>query len=94
MANANQPSQRTSQPGGIPSTSGDTSTPNEDRIVAGPDGPERVEGGVNQSAASAFGTHVDAGRRTTGDAPTDMQRGDDARPNRQNDGGELADEAG
>ena len=93
MANANQPSQRTSHPGGIPGTTGDTTTPNEDRMVAGPDGPERVDGGVNVNATLAFDSHVDGGRRATGEdesAPT----GTDGRPNRQNDGGEMADQAG
>lgn len=97
MANTNQPSQRTSQPGGIPGTTGDASRPNEDRIVAGPDGPERIEGGVNQNATAAFDAHVDGGRRRTGEAPdaaTSSPTGDDDRPNRQNDGGEMADEAG
>ena len=93
MANANQPSERTSQPGGIPGTTGDTTTPNEDRMIAGPDGPERVPGGVNQNATDAFDSHVDGGRRATG-PDDDGSTGDDGRPNRQNDGGEMADDAG
>lgn len=96
MANANQPSQRTSQPGGIPGTIGDASTPNEDRIVASPEGPERTDGGVNQNATDAFDPHVDGGRRRTGTTAEDAtgRTQGDTRPNRQNDGGEMADQAG
>lgn len=92
MADANQPSQRTSHPGGIPGTDGDMTTPNEDRIVAGTDGPERVDGGVNVNATRAFDAHVDGGRRATG-PDDDGSTGPSGRPNRQNDNGEMADQA-
>ena len=93
MPNANRPSERTSQPKGMPHAGGDAPLPNEDRVIAGPNGPERTEGGHLASASSAYDSHIDAGRQTTGDKPPYSQRGDE-KPNRQNDSGEMADEAG
>ena len=91
MANASAPSERASHPKGLPDASApDGLTTNEDRVVAGPNGPERIAGGALPSGVAAFSPNADAGRRTSNTSPHDR----DEKPNRQNDAGELANTAG
>lgn len=91
MPNANAPSERTSHPKGLPGAGAPEGvTSNEDRIVAGPNGPERIAGGALPSSVAADSPRADAGRHTSGTKPHDR----DEQPNRQNDMGELADTAG
>lgn len=90
MADADAGSMRTSHPKGIPDGDADASLPNEDRMVADTDGPARIDGGHVSTAANVYDAHMDAGQRRT-EPPKDAPRGD--KPDRQNDAGELADEA-
>ena len=89
MADSKRPSERTSRPKGTPGAlTPDVVVTNEDRVVAGPNGPERIAGGYSATATSVFDPHMDAGRKRTG-ATKDFNRGE--KPNRQNDHGEMAD---
>ncbi len=93
MPNAGRPSTRTSHAKGLTGAGEDAPLPNEDRIIAGPDGPERVSGGHVATASPVYDAHLDSGRHTTGDKPPYSARGDE-RPDRQNDMGEMADSVG
>lgn len=92
MPNANQPSERTSHPKGIPDAgpSESDAMPNEERIVReGEDGQTRVAGGHVQNSEAAYDSHRDGGTRTS---RSDGRSGiNDDKPNRRNDTGELAD---
>lgn len=92
MADANRASERTSHPKGLPHAGTDDpdALPNEARVIAGPGGLERTDGGYVQGAEAAYDPARDAGRRTSGKEAHDR----DEKPNRQNDAGEMADSAG
>ena len=66
MANANAGSERTARPAGTPGGAAGT-TSNEDRVVAGPDGPERVAGG----SVAGSGPTGGAGHQSVGKEPGD-----------------------
>ena len=90
MANANQPSERTSQPKGTPdaSTSQDAAILNEDRVIRDDGEQKRTEGGHVQQADAAYSSHRDDGTRTS--RPDGRSGINDGKPNRRNDSGELA----
>lgn len=91
MANADQPSQRTSHPQGIPdaSTSQEDANLNEDRVVREEDNPKkRIDGGHVQSAGPAYDDDRDGGTRTS--RPDGRSGVNEDKPNRRNDSGELA----
>ena len=90
MANADQPSQRTSHPSGIPdaSTRREDAQPNEDRLVREGDDKARVEGGYVQRADPAYDEHRDAGTRTS--RPDGRSGVNEDKPDRRNDAGPLA----
>ncbi len=90
MPNADQPSQRTSHPSGIPDAAGSNESAdlNEDRIVRGEEKRERIDGGYVQSADPAYDPNRDRGTRTS--RPDGRSGVNEEKPNRRNDTGELA----
>ena len=91
MANANAGSERTSQPSGTPGGASGT-TSNEDRVVAGPDGPERAAGGsVAGSGPTGGAGHQDVGKEPGDRSPVtstgSSQTGTDGGASRQNPAG-------
>ncbi len=90
MPNANQPSERTSHPQGIPdaSTSQEKATLNEDRVIRDDGAMERTEGGYVQSADAAYDDDRDGGTRTS--RPSGRSGVNEQKPDRPNDTGELA----